>query len=476
MKIQTKLILALSSLALILCFALYYLIQWSFDRGMAHYVNQQERQVLNEVAESLSGFYQQHGSWQGLSENPRKFHDIIRSELGRTDRSPPRRPPPGPGSKGDGVQGDGPPHHRRGHNGRDFRPSLLDAHRHTVVGRSHKKSLDVEVLYQGEIVGWLSVPRPRHSFEQMNISLRSNVLIAFGVLGCVLVFVVVFIGVPLSRHFGRPIREIALVTKSLTEGDYDINIRSRRSDEIGQLARDVEILAKTLKSNEQSRSRWVADISHELRTPLAITLGEVEAMLDGVRPINEDNIISIKNEVNHLSVLVNDLYELSNAEIGALRYNKVPVDFRQVLSQSIQRFNALFNERNFTVEVSIPKDEVWVNGDVQRLNQLFNNLFSNELKYADEAARVNVLLENDGETLIFVIEDSGPGVSREHQSKLFDYIYRVENSRNRATGGSGLGLSICRKIVEAHDGTILSAESELGGLKLILSLPIIRKP
>ncbi|PCK07731.1 MAG: hypothetical protein COA42_12780 [Alteromonadaceae bacterium] len=490
MQIRSKLIIALSVLGLLLCAILYVLMQWSFDRGMIHYINQQERSVLKERVARLAEYYQTAGNWQSLVDDPAYFHRIVRGEnednlrpelhsgLRRDGHRPPprkggyrrpehRRPEPPPRDSGRGRPHRGPP--------RASSPALLDVYKQSLIGQVNNDDITEVIMVSGDTVGWLAVPPPKHAPRDNNLSIKDNLGLAFALIGLALVFLVLFVGLPLAQHFVKPLRQIAKAANALTRGDYSSQLPFKRKDEIGALAKDFEVLSATLKANEASRSRWVADISHELRTPLAIAAGEVEAMLEGVRAFDKDNLSSVKQEIDQLNRLVNDLYELANAEIGALRYNKAPLNIREALMHAVQRFEELFTQKNLQLECDIGAAALWVNADVQRLNQLFNNLLVNELKYADTGAKIRLSLQENTHTLQCVIEDSGPGLPEEHVAKLFDYMYRVDSSRNRKTGGAGLGLSICFKIVEAHQGQIQAARSELGGLKITVTLPLMSR-
>ncbi|GLS24446.1 two-component sensor histidine kinase [Marinibactrum halimedae] len=515
MKIQSKLVIALACLGSLLCVMLYAFMQWSFDRGMINYVNQQEQEYLSTAANRLAEHYSEYGSWENLNGNRRLFGELL-GDLWPALQLPP--PPPHfserrPARASDQAHlqrqrpfrdRDFSPEFRRekrpppkGHFERANVPSLLDANKSPIFGRYQDNhlispiavSLNSENNGTGEedetlskqaaptIVGWLSIPPPRYSLDKFNLSMGEHLEVAFVLVGLVLMMAVLFIGVPLSRHFVNPLQQLAKTTYALTRGQYPTLAGRHRHDEIGQLWRNIASLRNTLQANETERRRWVADISHELRTPLAIAIGEVDAMLEDVRPLTKNNLMSLKQEVLQLNRLVNDLYELTNAEIGALRYNKTKMDVRESLIQALQRFEELMTEKNLQLDVQLPNHSAWIHGDVQRFNQLMNNLFTNELKYCNpnDTIRIALTAHTKSRQLEIIIEDSGPGVDDEDLSKLFDHIYRVENSRNKNTGGSGLGLAICEKIVKAHDGIIRASHSPLGGLRMTIQFPSINR-
>lgn len=240
-------------------------------------------------------------------------------------------------------------------------------------------------------------------------------------------------------------------------------------DEIADLAKDVNQLARTLAANESARQRWTADIAHELRTPLAILQAELEAISDGVRKPTNEAIESLLSESRHLRDLVNDLHQLSMADAGALDYRMSPLDLTEQIYAAESRFGERMSRAQLTLNIRVPASPVMMQGDATRVTQLIDNLLENSARYTDQGGRVEVALTADGD---LTIEDSAPSVSGDQYDQLFDRFYRVEGSRRRSEGGSGLGLAICKKIVEAHNGDITATPSALGGLRVEVSFPV----
>jgi two-component system sensor histidine kinase BaeS len=214
----------------------------------------------------------------------------------------------------------------------------------------------------------------------------------------------------------------------------------------------------------------MADIAHELRTPVAILKGEIEALTDGVRQVDERMVVSLREEVDQLTALIEDLQTLALADAGALNIHKESADLAELVNQSVESFNHRLASRNISLEAPSGNTMI-LSCDQQRIRQLLHNLLENSSRYVEPGGRVRISLSREAQSIEMVVEDSGPGVSNDKLSRLFDRFYRVEGSRSKATGGTGLGLSICKNIVEAHGGTILAAPSQLGGLKIIVMLP-----
>jgi two-component system sensor histidine kinase BaeS len=288
----------------------------------------------------------------------------------------------------------------------------------------------------------------------------------------VMLLVSAAISFPLANRLVLPIRRLADSIHRLASGEFSTRVAVGPEDELGQLACDFNTLALSLEKTEQARRSWIADISHELRTPLSILRGEIEAIQDGVRQACPESMNSLHVEVMHLSRLVDDLYQISLYDIGALTYRKTVVDLRTMLTQALDSFRADFAQKGIQLHTELASGELQLFADPGRLHQLFDNLLENSLKYTDQGGELSVRLGCQGEHATVELADSAPGVAQGELEKLFDRLYRVESSRNRALGGAGLGLAICKNIVEAHEGTIRALPSPAGGVLISIELPL----
>jgi two-component system sensor histidine kinase BaeS len=212
-------------------------------------------------------------------------------------------------------------------------------------------------------------------------------------------------------------------------------------------------------------------VSHELRTPLSVLRGELEAIEDGVRTLDQSSMKSLQGEVGMLSKLVDDLYELSLADVGALTYRKSECDLNDLLHSCVAMFQERCNARHLRLELELPTAPPRVEADPKRLQQLFGNLLENAVRYTDEGGVLRIRASSDGDDVRIDFLDSGPGVDADQLPRLFERFYRGETSRNRASGGAGLGLAICHSIALAHGGSLSADHSPLGGLWLTLRLP-----
>ncbi len=455
MRIQSKIFLAILGSSALLVATVMLLVQWSVTRGMLDYVNNRQLQRARAVAVELADFYQERQSWQQLRDEPRLFRRIVVNAL---DASGP--PPPRPA-----LAGPPPP------------LALLDSQHQLITGMPpHPPTATVPIDLDGKTVGWLLVPQMREiraGFEEQFLRRQRWTLL---IIGTALFAVAALMGLPLARHLVKPIRELTRGTHELTHGNYAIKLDAERSDELGELARDFNELAHTLAANDSSRKRWLADISHELRTPLAILRGELEAILDGVRQPDAGNLQSIHQEVQHLGRLVNDLHALTTADIGGLQYRKNDCDVAELWRDQCDAHRHYFHDAGLTLTVQIPAQEIVVYGDEDRLQQLLDNLLDNSRKYTQSGGSVHVSVNMLPDAVELRVDDSAPWVPDAALPKLFDHLFRVDDSRNRASGGSGLGLAICQRIVAAHQGTISATASAFGGLSIRVLLPLGKKP
>jgi two-component system, OmpR family, sensor histidine kinase BaeS len=466
--ITYRLFLSILGATCLAVLAMFLIMEWSINRGFYQYLGTMEEGVLDQMAPSLEQAYAEHGNWDFLRNNPGPWmRQMLHAGSGQMMPERFRRfddtgnmPPP---RMGRGMRGPGSP------------LIILDAERKPIIG-SLSRGDEVNfrsLVHQGKTVGYVGLLPPRHFLHPMQVRFLSQQHVALAVAAGGMVFVVVLVSLPLARRLVRPIKAMADATHDISSGKYATRIPDTSSDELGQLARDFNAMALTLEKNEKERRQWVADISHELRTPIAVLRGEIEALLDQIRTITPETIRSLHAEVLRLNRLVEDLYQLSLYDIGALTFRKENLDLVEVLRDSMESFRAEFVRKGIALTAKFSEHPAaMVFADRERLNQLFANLFENSLRYTDAGGGLDIGLAVSGEKAVIEFQDSAPGVPEKELSRLFERLYRVEGSRSRASGGAGLGLAICKNIVEAHEGTISGHASSLGGLLVRISLPI----
>ena len=349
---------------------------------------------------------------------------------------------------------------------------LVDASGSRVVGNVDvpADAPTVSIDYDGRVVGTLHLaPQPRLS-EAADIAfahaqLRNALIAAMAVLAGALV-----LAFALARGLLKPVHALADGTRALAAGDYARRLAVERRDELGALAEDFNHLAATLEQHRDARRRWGADIAHELRTPLSVLRGEIHALQDGVRAPTPAALDSLQAECARLGALIEDLYQLSLADAGALEYRFERIDLGEVVRDALDLQQRACADAGLALEVAIA-GSIHVRADAHRIAQLIDNLLANARRYTDAPGRIRVELTATHDGARIVVEDTAPGVPADALPRLFDRLFRVEASRSRAAGGAGLGLAICRAIVEAHGGSIDAGPSALGGLCITVDLP-----
>jgi two-component system sensor histidine kinase BaeS len=472
LSIAQKLVGAFLGLTLLVLTATLGLARWSFEQGFLDYVNALEQTRLERVQVDLADeYFSAGGNWQSMSEQ--RFSALMRLSM-------PREPFGGPPPNAKPTSERGPRPQRRG--GQQFPPTALyDVDDNFVAGAllgiDGSLAIRVPIVADGNIVGELRTEPRRHISSPLETDFSRQQLTTSWILGISSLILAFGVSLLLARGLLAPMRRMIKNVAQLSSGDYSHRMNERRSDELGQLTRDLDRLGGTLEANQSARKRLLADVSHELRTPLTVLCGEIEALKDGLREFDETQLDSLDQEVQRLRYLVDDLYELSISDMGGLRYRFATVDLTDCLQKAIDGMRKRAAALGIELALAPPGASsagvaVTVEADAQRMDQLLQNLLENSLAYTDALGRVTVTLSQTAATAIITIDDSPPGVKESDCEKLFDPLFRQEASRSRRTGGAGLGLAICRNIVIAHGGSISASPSALGGLSIQIEIPL----
>lgn len=497
LKIKHKLFFTLLLTSIVVASGMFFFMQWSFDRGFLNYVNSQELEELDQLSERLTSLYAENGSWQFLQKNPVLWRQLHGNSVAADERQPPgqldrnrfqpRLPPPErrdqhrpPPRRGNFAGGDDemiiPPPPANGPLGFGPRIVLFDTDKQKVIGGPPEEDHELNLrpfIYQSQVIGYLGLIPRKELSDEGDLLFVEQQTESFALVALAMVALSLLLSFPVTSHLLRPIKQLTAGTRKLIAGKFGTRIPLTSKDELGQLSEDFNSLAITLEKNEKARQQWVADISHELRTPLAVLRGEIEALQDGIRQPSAQNLETLHAETLHLGRLVNDLYELSMSDIGALSYKKIKVDPVGILEGTVELFEQRFAQKGLKLIANLPANSaVALLADPDRLQQLFTNLLENSLRYTDSPGLLEIRMEGSKNSVAFHFQDSSPGVQPSQLSKLFDRLYRVEESRNRAKGGAGLGMAICKNIVEAHRGKIDASHSPHGGLWIKVELPL----
>lgn len=467
-------ILMAAALAVI---SLVFIMQWNLDRGFLKFIRDAEAASNAQLAVTLEQYYSTHGNWDLLQQHPELWRDLLTSTFIRqSHQAHESGPPPKPGQPGQpGMQREPapvPPPFMQNFHQRFF---LFNAEHQLLIGPGGTTAdmLQTTLSSQGEVIGYLGHRPITKLTDNRHLDFLHRQQATFILVAFIIVIVSAGISLLLARRLIRPLKHMTQATHKLSSGEFDTRVAVNSTDELGQLASDFNLLALTLEKNEKARKQWIADISHELRTPIGILRGEIEALIDGIRRPDPQALNSLHGEVMRLGRLVDDLYQLSMSDLGALTYRKTKVDIVCLLQDLLESYQAEIDKHELHLLGLPPRPRpVYVLADAERLQQLFVNLLDNSLKYTEAGGYLKVILNKGVETIEINIQDSPPAVPQQNLDKLFDRLYREESSRNRATGGAGLGLAICRNIIEAHQGEIAALPSPLGGLWVKVTLPL----
>lgn len=276
----------------------------------------------------------------------------------------------------------------------------------------------------------------------------------------------------LSKRISDPVRKLTLATRHLGKGDLSQRVHIKDRSEVGELAQAFNSMAEDLEHDKQVQQNMIADVAHEIRTPLSNITGYLEAIRDGVIEPDRNIIRSLSEEAFLLSRLVEDLQELSLAEVGELKLARRYEDVAKIVMEVMVSVMGKAEEKGVIVLKNISQNLPEAYIDPHRISQVLRNLLENAIAHTRKGDEIIVDVSQKDDRVEISVSDTGEGILPDELPRIFERFYRVDKSRTRATGGSGLGLTIARRLVEAHGGWI-RAESEPGkGSRFYLNIPI----
>ncbi len=495
MGIRSKFFLIFLSLSMIIVIIMLLFTRWSIHKGFTAYVEDRQARRIETISERLLEHYERDNGWHDLAGNRQTWVRLLFGFERRFPDHEPRRDDIDPG-RGHGEHG-----HRRPmpyrlllREGGDNWPSdrilrklqseaprlpfevrfmLFDENRQPIHGRTDQlPNSDIYPLVsEQKTIGYLALIRGPSLTDigQLRFIAQQHTGLVWIGLGIILLSAL--ISIYLAHRLVTPVQRFRKTAHELASGDYQSRVSVDRNDELGELAQDINQLAKSLQAHERARKQWVADIAHELRTPLSVIQGELEALQSGIRNLNPAAINSLHEDALRLGRLIDDLYDLSITDLGAMSYRKEKAHINDILLEDIDSMRDAYEKAGITIEDDLhATNAVLLWADSQRLSQLFRNILGNSLRYTQPPGRLKVKTSLHDDHLLISFMDSAPGVPEDALPQLFDRLYRAEYSRSRHTGGAGLGLAIARNIALAHDGEITAMPSELGGVCIQVKL------
>lgn len=504
-NLRIQVFLVFACFAVLLTGGLFLYSRLSFERGFNHYMEQKEAARNARLIAALERHFAYNGNWDAFKVNPH-YWEIFVWQYSANMRQRGERPIPFPfppeldtrlnnderdtSERAEMLIRKNPQEMRRDGKRDPAQPDdflrhqpykrfiLLDHKEKLISGKQWRNEsyflsdLYINIDGQQKRIGYLGTPMNPALRDLRDNEFAKRQQNHFLLMTMVALAIALACAIPLSYLLTQRVKKLAQHVQRLSKGEYQQRLSTKGQDEIATLAENLNHLAQTLNQTEQARKRWVADISHELRTPLAVLKADLEALEDGVRKFDAKAITRLQKHATRLASLVNDLYQLSLTDIGAMSYRKQECDIGEIIEELSISLQDKLQQAGLELERRPPTQTITAFADPERLHQLFLNLFNNSINYTEAPGKIRVQLTADAQQAVFVIEDSAPGVDPALHEKLFERLYRAESSRSRETGGAGLGLSICRNIVEAHAGSVRIETSELGGLKISVYLPL----
>lgn len=489
MKMTTKLFLILLGLITTMLVISLSLAQWSFKQGFLEFVSGIEQSRLEKISNDvLAQYVLSKNSWEDVQRIG--LEDFINNN--KRFNSPPKHPPMNNRGGGERPRHAPPPHQQLLANRPNEKPNpgapwrdntsgpptgLFDVNGALLSGDDHSDNsqnsfsypLYIDNIKVGELRSWPSI---EGSSESANLFAQKQ-FSAFLIIGLVCLILAGLLSLLVSRKLLQPIKLIMQGVSQLSSGNYAVNLTTNRKDELGELMDNVSYLSQTLNKNRSAKNRLFADISHELRTPLTVLTGEIDLLKEGVRPFNLKNLLSLEQETERLNHLVEDLYQLSLSDVGALKYSMVQTNLSETVERCIQSVSQHAGAKSIKITADI-QHNIMMTMDNRRIEQLCLNLLMNSIAYTDTPGQIDIALSVQQEHISLRINDSKPSVKHSDCEKLFEPMFRVDSSRTSRESGAGLGLTISKNIAEAHQGQIKASPSSLGGLCIEVMFPLPR--
>lgn len=308
----------------------------------------------------------------------------------------------------------------------------------------------------------------------LTVSFRQAVNEVLAVAAAIALVSAVLVSTFVTRRIVQPIQTMQAASRRIADGRYEERVQVVGEDELAELARSFNQMGHRLAQTEDRRRQLIGDVAHELRTPLSSIKSVLEGLQDGILPAEAATFLNLQREVSRLQRLVHDLEELSKAEAGQIPLEREATDPATFIQMAVDRLALQFEDKGVQFHMELPPDLPPVHVDVARMTQVMLNLLGNALQYTPAGGQVTVRAWANGNDLHIAIKDSGIGLTSEHLRHVFERFYRVDKSRSRAGGGSGIGLTIARHLVEAHHGRLSAASPGLNqGSTFTVTLPIL---
>ena len=358
--------------------------------------------------------------------------------------------------------------------GLSSRLTLYDEKHQFIVGEPATDQIAYRpILVDQKVVGYLGLKPVLDQDDASSINFFSNQKRYLLLVYALTVLSSLVAALLMATYFKKPIQRLLNATLELTRGNYQHQVMIKRNDELGDLSNQLNHLADILHQHEESRRQWVADTSHELKTPLAVLQAQIEAMQDGIRKATPEHLDAMMRQVSSLKKLTQDLADLAQADAQQLKCYFAEVNPWDVVLQEVDNFKSTFEQNQ--LEVSLSGEGALLSLDRDRFKQIIVNLLGNCVRYTEQGGKIQIHTQQNEHEWVLYVDDSPFGVSDEQLARLGERFYRVDDSRTRSTGGTGLGLALSCKLAQALGGSLAFNHSPLGGLRCVLTFPKLIK-
>ena len=445
-RLWVRLTLAFIFVALISAAVVAIVATTSADNQFREYLNRRDTLAQSGLLTELADFYQRTGSWTGA--------DAILANFSPNES--------GHQGGGQGVGRGRPPLLLADANG-----TVIYDERNERVGTSFSAAelaTTLPISANNQIAGYLLLgaqgrgtlsPNEQNFLDQLQNTLILAAVIAAG-LG-------IAIGLLMSRTLAAPLSKLSSAARAFAAHQWDQRVVVNGTQEMADVATAFNDMADSLQQAEGLRRNLMADVAHELRTPLTVIQGNLRAILDGVYPLEREEIATLYDETRLLQRLIDDLRELALAEAKQLKLNTQPIDLRPLIESTVGNFGAVAEAQQIALSAQLPDDLPHVQADADRVGQVIRNLVGNALRHTLTEGMIKIDVTTEVDHVRVKVIDSGEGIPPEDLPHVFDRFYRGDRSRARSSGGSGLGLAITKSLIEAMGGAIgVDSQSGVG--------------
>jgi len=331
-----------------------------------------------------------------------------------------------------------------------------------------------EITNDGKNYGTLKIGRlGRYNLSEEDINFQDDLNNGILIITLISALITILISILFSNQISKPILKIKESAQKIRDKKQNWEIKEKTNTyELDELLKTINSLGKTLEAQENLRVRLTSDVSHELRTPLNVMQNQIEAMQDGIIEKNEEKLEEVRQEVLRLSNLAKDLENLTDISNYNLKLNLTKTDIVEFVKGELRNFKDSYNRERIKVDfLDKSNSKTILNIDKNKFKQVLINLFSNAEKYSKDKIYIKVEIEDIKDNVIIKVLDKGIGISESSKDFIFERFYREEKSRNRETGGAGLGLSIVKGIVEAHNGKIYLNTDNKEETEFVIQMP-----